>query len=89
MQLGVAYDEPGLITVPGGNNVQGILGIAFQESEAQVAFQKKKPYKNAVGALKDQGFIKAMAYSLSLEPQGQYLPPLVNRVQTGIIGADE
>lgn len=70
LQFGNAYDEPGLISLATGDNVQGIMGISFEAGEAQVAFERKKPYTNVVGALKEEGYINTMGYSLFLDSQG-------------------
>ena len=70
LQFGLAYDVPGIPThLATGVNVEGIMGISFEEGEAQVAGRSQKPYTNVVGALKEQGFIKTMGYSLFLDNQ--------------------
>lgn len=63
MQMGLAQDSP--------SRDFGIMGIGFQSGESIAQDDPRAKYPNIVNQLKNQGFIKTLAYSLWLNDLGK------------------
>ena len=89
IQVGVAEKASDPLQLEGlGPNVQGVLGISFESSEAIVS-DGGKNYPNFVGALVKNGYIKKFAYSLYLDEQGEsstYCLRLRVRIEADTVG---
>ncbi len=54
-----------------GFTTNGVWGISFDNSQADVVIDGNRPYVGIVGLMKQEGFISRMAYSLWLNDPGK------------------
>lgn len=57
----------------GGSIGQGIMGIGYNTSEANLETGNKTTYPNLPNQMVDEGLINSLAYSLWLNDLGKYL----------------